>query len=577
MYIFHLFRSFQPDRNPIGFSAVDFVVLACAVLLAGLWIAWHWLRPWFYKLSENILWSMVFLAALPLALRLILLLHCPVPAPSGSDDFGYTLLGDTLAHFRLSNPPHALNQFFETPFTLQDPAYSSIYPLGQGIVLALGQLLFRLQWAGVLLSVSALCSLCYWMLRAWIAPPYALLGGLLAVIQFGPLSYWTNSYWGGAPTACAGCLVFGSLPRLCKTGNWRYGAALGIGITISWLTRPFETILLLLGVFSYFVIVRPIGVTYIAGPMHRRTATAITAIVLAVAPGVALTLAQNRAVTGNWTTMPYQLSRYQYGVPTTFTFQPNPVPHRALSRQQRLDYEAQSAVHGNGRETLASYWGRLIHRIRFYRFFLLAPLYIVFAVFCATAFNSRIALWILVVLAIFVLGTTFYPYFYPHYVAAVACLFLLAAMMGLRRIKARYLAQAVIIVCAAHFLFWYGLHLTAGNDIASAMGKYDSWDYIDFGDPEGRIAIAHQLAALPGQQLVFVHYAPSHMFHDWIHNAAEIDRARVVWARDLGPAENEKLLHYFSNRTPWLLDPDVWPPSLKPYRASALPQTTADR
>jgi hypothetical protein len=64
---------------------------------------------------------------------------------------------------------------------------------------------------------------------------------------------------------------------------------------------------------------------------------------------------------------------------------------------------------------------------------------------------------------------------------------------------------------------------------------------------------------------VFVRYAPFHRFEEWVHNDADIDRARIVWANDLGAEENQKLLRYYPDRKAWLLEPDVHPPALVPY------------
>ena len=134
-----------------------------------------------------------------------------------------------LLHFRLANPTHAMHQFFETYFVLQEPTYSSIYAIGQGLVLAVGRVLFGHPWAGVALSVAAFCSLCYWMLRAWTTPTWAFVGGVLAAIQFGPLNQWMNGYWGGAVSATAGCLVFGALPRLRESVTDARRPAAGTG------------------------------------------------------------------------------------------------------------------------------------------------------------------------------------------------------------------------------------------------------------------------------------------------------------------------------------------------------------
>src|SRR5579862_8898987 len=167
MYLFHVLRSFLPTHNPIGFGASDFVVFSLAVVLVAGLLAWGFLEPAAQKLARRPAWCMLFLGLLVVALRLALLPVHSVPTPAGADDFSFLLLGDTLAHFRLANPPNPMRQFFETTFVLQSPSYSSIYPLGQGLVLAFGQLFFGQPWVGVLLSMAALCALCYWMLRGW--------------------------------------------------------------------------------------------------------------------------------------------------------------------------------------------------------------------------------------------------------------------------------------------------------------------------------------------------------------------------------------------------------------------------
>lgn len=41
MYIFHLFRSFLPNLNPIGFAASDFVEIILTIVLAVLAFAWR--------------------------------------------------------------------------------------------------------------------------------------------------------------------------------------------------------------------------------------------------------------------------------------------------------------------------------------------------------------------------------------------------------------------------------------------------------------------------------------------------------------------------------------------------------
>jgi hypothetical protein len=57
---------------------------------------------------------------------------------------------------------------------------------------------------------------------------------------------------------------------------------------------------------------------------------------------------------------------------------------------------------------------------------------------------------------------------------------------------------------------------------------------------------------------------------EWVYNAADIDAAKAVWARDMGTADNEELIRYSKGRQVWLVKPDEKPPSLSPYASVIL-------
>jgi hypothetical protein len=533
------------------FGPSDLLELTLAALLVLMAIVSRpWIEPAARRLAPKTGWCMLVLALLPVALRLALLPHHRVPSPDVYDEFGHLLVADTLLHFRLANPPHPLHQFFETFFVLQTPAYASIYPIGQGLALAAGRALFGLPWAGVLLSTAAMCSLCYWMLRGWTTPQWALLGGVLAVIEFGPLSAWMDSYWGGSLAGVAGCLVFGALPRVRSPGRLRDGALLGLGLALHWLTRPYETIFLGFAALLFLL------------PNWRTLAKPAAAAAIVLLPAVGLSLLQNKRITDSWTTLPYALSRYQYGVPAAFTWQTNPQPHQELTREQQFQYKMQNSFRASGPETIETYLQRLEYRVRFYRFFFIPPLYVALPFFFLKLRDSRFA-WLTLTLLLFALGVNFYPFFEVHYLGALTCLFILVSVTALDRLN-NNAARLIIYFCLAHFVFWYGR------------------SFFDQPTPERRAVVNRELAQAPGRQLVFVRYWPQHIFQDeWVYNEADIDHAGIVWARDLGGSEDQKLLHYYPGRTAWLLEPDATPPKLSPYHAEveqpkpALPNPTS--
>jgi hypothetical protein len=353
-----------------------------------------------------------------------------------------------------------------------------------------------------------------------------------------------NGYWGGALPAAAGCLVFGALPRLRRGARLRDGVLLGAGLAIHLLTRPYESVYLALCVMLFLL------------PAWRRVTRPVLAAAFVALPAICLTLLQNKQVTGSWTTLPYALSQYQYGVPAALTLEENPAPHRELTREQELDYKMQLSFRGDRAESVGSYLLRLAYRIRYYRFFFMPPLYVALPFFFVALRRPQFV-WVMVCPLIFALGVNFFPAFQYHYMAGVTCLFVLISVTGLEQLSRfnALAARIIVSVCLAQFAFEYGLHVLSN----------DPWS-LELRNPERRVAVNRQLALAAGKQLVFVRYWPRHIFQDeWVYNAADTDGARVVWARDLGAAEDEKLRRYYPDRTVWLLEPDARPPRLTAY------------
>src|SRR4051812_26476164 len=112
--VHRLLRFFLPLQNPAGFSLIDTLLLALALLAVIAILARDHLEAAFYWLADRPRTAAITLTLLPIVLRLALLPHHPIPQPSVSDDFAYLLLGDTLAHFRLANAVHPMHRFFET-------------------------------------------------------------------------------------------------------------------------------------------------------------------------------------------------------------------------------------------------------------------------------------------------------------------------------------------------------------------------------------------------------------------------------------------------------------------------------
>jgi len=555
-----------------GNSLTPFEVFQGGLVCLALAVAW--IRPrafgyffslveaWLRKLAARPLLSCLAVALLPLILRAILLPVYGVPEPGVHDEYGFLLQANTFASGRWTNPTPPLPENFESIYILMRPTYTAQYQIAQGVVLAAAKILTGIPWLGVYLGMGLACGLLVWMLEAWLPAVWALAGGLIAVFQFGVLSYWMNSYFGGTVPCIGGTLVLGSLPRLLGRRPVAHSFVLSSGLAILMHSRPLEALILFaisLGVLAYWVFIT----------RELRAPVAVLAPLMTVLLASAAFMGfYNWKVTGSTWELPYRVNQKLYGTPQGFYWQA-PITVASLpNRQLRYEYLAQLKLHER-RHSIKALVAGTFGRLRTFWGFFLTPILTLPLIFLPRIWRARGMGIVMAMSIVFGLEYLTFFAFLPQYAAPITGVILLVVLQCIRQMRSTpaglFLSRALPLLLVASVLI-----PTAGRFLEPALPARVSKIWAsEFGSELYRARLLKVLLAQGGRHLVIVRYRPDHVVDtEWVYNDPDIPKSPVIWARQIDSDSIVKLIAQFPGRKVWIGEPDANPPALEPYPTS---------
>ena len=565
--------SHHPTTSGLSFEVIELGFTLIAVASGFCWprVGSRWfstLELLFSRLARRRGLSVLVIGFAALVARVSILPLSPIPDPFVHDDFSFLLAGDTFASGRLTNPTPPMWAHFESFHITMKPTYMSMYFPAQGVVLAAGEVVTGNAWFGVLVSAALMCAAICWMLQAWLPPGWALFGGALAIVRLSLFSYWIDTYsGGGAIAAIGGALVLGALPRFLRHVRIRDGMWIALGAAILANSRPYEGLLLCLPValtLCWWVFKKRSP----ALPVLLRRMAAPAALLLVTVGGMAY---YNYRVFGNMFTPPYAVNRATYASAEHFLWQsPRPVPvyRHEVMRKFYTDFELASFVR---QKTLVGGIEGAARKLGVMTFFFFGPALIPPLMMLPWVLRDRRIRLLVITGAILTVGLVVETWFIPHYLAPFTAGLYVLLLQSMRHLRAwrpsgqpagLALVRMIPVVC----LVLVGARLYA-VPLDLDLGRWPMMRW--YGPAPIGAPRAHALARLesyPGPQLAIVRYTPDHPFIDeWVYNSPDIDKSKVVWARDMGSAANQELLRYFHDRTVWLVQPDFEPPRISPY------------
>ena len=473
------------------------------------------------------------------------------PAPRIHDEFSYLLAADTLLHGRLANPTPPAWEALQSFHTVMRPSYASKYPVGAGLLVAVGWMLFGTPLASSWLAAAWLAVCMTWMLAGTLPRRWAILGGVM--ISLCPLIQltWAQSLLHGFAPASGSALLMGGILRLRRRVEFSKALICGCGIGLLATSRPFE------GLCCSVISASLLWFAWNRFGLLERARMAMLVTGYAAAPVLAALVligAHNHAVTGNWLHMPYQLHEAQYSVAPIFVFE-SPKLENATARTDRPavfhQYHAVDTLNWDRARVGWQGWLRGVNEAIRELLKLVFPFFGVLAVSGLRWTRFRLSRGLLLAVAAQVAASASVCWVYAHYLAPILPWLLLISMLALRTsLRKRSMAKAQVVrLTVFAILLVQVASLVVFAQVAKSNEKA-SWS-------RHRQEIVDRLAGVGGEHLILVHYTDKHNVHqEWVYNLAEPSESKIVWARFENGRWLDELLKEYPHRSVWEIEAD---------------------
>jgi len=202
----------------------------------------------------------------------------------------------------------------------------------------------------------------------------------------------------------------------------------------------------------------------------------------------------------------------------------------------------------------------------FWKFYLGVFLSIPLIAFPCILRDRRVRL-LLIQFAVCSVGLFAAVWFLPHYAAPISVVFFALLMQCLRHLRQWKFRGRPVGIGLSRLVVTFSL-LTIFMSFGRIVANPYASPYFDEWQPHNwvRAKIIENLQNTPGDHLILVRYAQKHNIHaEWVYNVADIDHAKVIWAREIPGMDLTPLLTYYSNRKVWYVEPDQSNPTLYPY------------